>query len=81
MTTLALLATAFACVTSVYLVYILFYVLEKICLVCMPVHFINLILFVLFTIKWNSIEGSENPRPGKSSAKTPTKKKRSKKEE
>ena len=47
-----------SCASSVYLVYILFYVLEMICLVCMPVHFINLALFILFTIKWNFIRSS-----------------------
>ena len=53
MTLLGVLMSVVSCASSLYLVYILFYVLEMICLVCMPVHFINLALFILFTMKWN----------------------------
>lgn len=79
--------TSFACLTSVYLVYILFYILEMICLVCMPVHFINLALFILFTIKWSSPPGKATSSAGtnsnikKSPAGQTGKKKKSKKEQ
>ncbi len=86
-TFLAILITSFACLTSVYLVYILFYILEMICLVCMPVHFINLALFILFTIKWSSPPGKATSSAGtnsntkKSPAGQTGKKKKSKKEQ
>ena len=55
---LSLLMTLVSVVSSAYLLYILVYVMNKICLVCMPVHIINLLTFILFTIKWRTVGGS-----------------------
>jgi uncharacterized membrane protein len=55
---LSLLMTFTSVVSSAYLVYILVYVMNKICLVCMPIHIINLLTFILFTIKWRTVGSS-----------------------
>ena len=51
MTGFAVLVCFVSCLSSAYLLYVLMYVLEKICLVCLPVHFISLLLFILFSVK------------------------------
>ena len=54
----SLLMTFVSVVSSAYLVYILVYVMNKICLVCMPIHIINLLTFILFTVKWRTVGSS-----------------------
>lgn len=46
-------------VTSAYLMYILVYVLETICLVCVPVHVINVLLLLLYTLKWRTVNARQ----------------------
>lgn len=53
---LALLLSFLSTITSAYLIYILVYVLKTICLVCLPVHFLNVLLFILYTIKWRTAQ-------------------------
>ncbi len=52
---LSVFLSLLACVMSVYLVYILVFVLQKICLVCMGVHLVNVLLSLLFTLKWRTV--------------------------
>lgn len=59
-------------VISAYLIYVLVYVLETICLVCLPVHFINILLLLLFTLKGRSMASttsSKRPQKSKSAKK------------
>ena len=58
----ALMMTCVSLVFSVYLLYILVYVMNKICLICMPVHFINLLTFILFTVKWRTTDSAASQR-------------------
>ena len=52
---LCLVMTFGSLIFSAYLLYILVYVINKICLVCMSVHIVNLLTFILFTIKWRTV--------------------------
>lgn len=51
----ALFITLVSTIISAYLLYVLVFVLEIICIVCLPVHLINVFLFVLFTLKWRTV--------------------------
>ena len=52
-----------SCLSSAYLLYVLMYVLEKICLVCIQVHIISLLLFIFFTVKARTIPTAEVVKP------------------
>ena len=56
---LSLVMTFVSLLSSAYLLYILVYVMNKICLVCMPIHIINLFTFILFTLKWRTVGRDE----------------------
>jgi uncharacterized membrane protein len=55
----ALFSGLVSTVISAYLMYLLVYVLETICLVCVPVHIINVLLLILFTLKWRTVTGNQ----------------------
>ena len=61
----ALLAGLVSTVISAYLMYVLVYVLNTICLVCVPVHVINVLLLVLYTLKWRTLNGKMLSKAGK----------------
>lgn len=60
LTTVAMFGSLVASIMSIYLMYVLAYVLETVCLVCIPVHFINLIVFILYTTKWSRMVQAAN---------------------
>ncbi len=55
LTTAATVVCLVSSVVSAYLMYILTYVISTVCLVCLPVHFINLLLLILYIIKWQRL--------------------------
>ncbi len=56
---LALLLGFASTVTSAYLIYVLVFILRTICLVCLPVHLVNILIFLLFTLKWRTVDASQ----------------------
>jgi len=52
---MAALACLLSSVVSAYLMYILTYVINTVCLVCLPVHFINLLLLIFYIVKWRRL--------------------------
>ena len=62
---LAIFFSFVSTVFSAYLIYVLVYILKTICLVCLPVHFINLLLFILYTFKWRTVKSRSTKRRNK----------------